>query len=113
MEADTHPQLFWKYDGQKPYSGGGGTDFNEPLKWVNDVRNGRQTKVMRGSESIQETVRTTFDGVIYLTDGYASTPHVKPYCKLMWIITPRGDTNAVSNTAYSSMILQLPPYENR
>ena len=113
LEADTHPQLFWKYDGQKPYSGGGGTDFNMPFKWVNDVRNGCKTKVMRGSESTQEIVRATFDGVIYLTDGYASTPHIKPYCKLMWIITPGGDTSAVSKTAYSSMVLQLPPYENR
>ncbi len=113
LEADTHPQLFWEYEGQKPYSGGGGTDFNEPFQWVNDVRSGRQTKVMRGSNSATENVHITFDGVIYLTDGYASTPTVQPYCKLMWIITPDGDTEAVSKTTYSSIVLQLPPYDKR
>ena len=110
LEADTHPQLFWQYEGQKPYSGGGGTDFNEPFKWVNDVRSGgRTTRVMRGGNETSENVNITFDGVIYLTDGYASTPHVEPYCKLMWIITPDGDTNAVSKTSYRSIVLQLLP----
>ena len=113
LEADTHPQLFWRYEGQKPYSGGGGTDFNEPFKWVNDVRGGRETSVMRGEDRTTENVHMTFDGVIYLTDGYASTPHVEPYCKLMWIITPDGNTSAVSQTKYRSIILQLPPYDNR
>ena len=68
---------------------------------------------MRGENKVTEDVHITFDGVIYLTDGYASTPRVEPYCKLMWIITPDGDTNAVSQTAYRSIVLQLPPYDNR
>ena len=65
LEADTHPQLFWKYGGQKPYSGGGGIDFNIPFKWVNDVRSGRDTQVMRGGNPSTEHVHINFDGVIF------------------------------------------------
>jgi len=116
LEADTHPQLFWKYEGQKPYSGGGGTDFTRPLQWVNDARSGVKTPVMRNGTRTTETVRLTFDGVVYLTDGYASAPTVEPYCKLMWIITPEsgsGTTSYVENTPYHSIILQLPAYDKR
>ena len=31
-----------------------------------------------------------YDGCIYLTDGFASEPKVKPRCKVFWIITPDG-----------------------
>ena len=116
LEADTHPQLFWKYEGQKPYSGGGGTDFTRPLQWVNDARSGVETPVMRHGSRKTETVQITFDGVVYLTDGYASAPSVKPYCKLMWIITPEsgsGTTSYVDDTPYHSIILQLPAYDKR
>ena len=33
-----------------------------------------------------------FDGAIYLTDGYAEEPEIRPPCKLLWVITPDGDT---------------------
>ena len=65
LEADTHPQLFWKYEGQKPYSGSGGTDFNEPLQWVNNARSGIDTPVMRNGVKEMEHVHITFDDVVY------------------------------------------------
>ena len=33
---------------------------------------------------------TRYDGCIYLTDGEAPKPTVKPPCKLLWVITPDG-----------------------
>ena len=27
---------------------------------------------------------------IYLTDGYAGEPKIKPRCKVFWVITPNG-----------------------
>ena len=68
---------------------------------------------MRNGESQIENVHIQFDGVVYLTDGYASCATVKPYCKLMWLITPDGDDQTVSNTTYPSIVIQLPPYDNR
>ena len=31
-----------------------------------------------------------YDGCIYLTDGYAEAPTIKPPCKLLWVVTPDG-----------------------
>ena len=46
-----------------------------------------------------------FDGCIYLTDGYAPEPEIRPPCKLIWVITPDGD--AGEHLKYGRVI-QLP-----
>ena len=32
-----------------------------------------------------------YDGCIYLTDGYAPEPTIKPPCKVFWCITKDGE----------------------
>ncbi len=42
-----------------------------------------------------------FDGIIYLTDGYAETPAIRPTCRVLWVITPDGTKE---NIAYGPAI---------
>ena len=91
VRGDTGPQLFFEYTGVTPaYRGGGGTAFDPPLQWMNDARHGVETPIRRGTppEVVTENLQIEFDGVVYLTDGYATTPTVVPYCKSLWIVTP-------------------------
>ena len=37
-------------------------------------------------------LKMQFDGAIYLTDGWAPEPVIRPPCKLIWVITPDGQT---------------------
>lgn len=113
LEADTSPQLFFRYEGQKPMSGRGGTDFDKPLEWMNDARHGTPTPVIENNEKTMVETIISFDGVIYLTDGYASTPTVKPYCRMLWVITPDGSDDALKEYPHASGVLRLPPYDKR
>jgi len=54
-------------------SGRGGTMFDPAFEYLQ-----------------KERKRQTFDGCIYLTDGYATTPQIKPPCRLLWVLTPDG-----------------------
>ena len=56
--------------------GGGGTSFDPALAWVSNPRNG------------------AFDACIYLTDGCAGEPEVRPRCPMLWVITAGGSTGA-------------------
>ena len=51
----------------------GGTDFTPALRWLREQGGGRR-----------------FDGCIYLTDGCAAAPEVRPPCRLLWVLTPSG-----------------------
>jgi predicted metal-dependent peptidase len=31
-----------------------------------------------------------WDGCIYLTDGHAAAPAIRPPCKVLWVVTPNG-----------------------
>ncbi len=75
IECDADVHRCYAYQGQTPKAvqGGGGTRFDPALAWVGNPRNGR------------------FDACIYLTDGYASEPEVRPRCPLMWVITAGGN----------------------
>jgi predicted metal-dependent peptidase len=75
IEADAKVQRTYLYKGRVPEQtdGGGGTDFNPAFEWM-------------------RTERQHFDGCIYLTDGYADEPTVKPPCRLLWVITANGRT---------------------
>lgn len=53
--------------------GGGGTDYDPAFQYLRENRN------------------KNFDGCIYLTDGYAPEPKIKPPCRLLYVITPNGN----------------------
>ena len=73
VEADAKVQRSYPYKGRAPDQavGGGGTDFNPAFQWMRDQRQ-------------------HFDGCIYLTDGCAEKPTVKPPCRLLWVVTANG-----------------------
>jgi len=75
VECDAAVRRVWDYRGKLPgdISGRGGTAFDPVFRWMREQN-------------------TQYNGVIYLTDGYAQAPTVKPPAKLVWVITPEGDT---------------------
>lgn len=74
IECDAKVQKTYNYDGNTPklIKGGGGTSFDPVFSYL---RKNRFKK---------------YDGCIYLTDGYASEPKIKPPCKVFWVITKNG-----------------------
>lgn len=74
IECDAAVQRCYNYNGKIPnyIQGGGGTSFDPVFEYINKERFKK------------------YDGCIYLTDGYAPEPTVKPNCKVFWIITPDG-----------------------
>ena len=88
--------------------------FDPPLRWLNDARYGVDSNVKGDNGEIsQENVTMKFDGAIVLTDGYASSPTIEPYCRLMWVITPSGTDEHIRETNKPYAILKLPPYDKR
>ena len=75
IECDAEVGQTYQYRGKFPkgVSGRGGTRFDPAVEYL---QKGRKTQ--------------TFDGCIYLTDGYATTPQIKPPCRLLWVLTPDG-----------------------
>ena len=57
----------------KSVNGGGGTNFNPAFLWL------------------REESRQHYDGCIYLTDGFAGEPEIRPPCRLLWVVTPYGN----------------------
>ena len=74
LECDAEVQRKYSYRGKTPkfVQGGGGTSFDPVFKKLKSNRFVR------------------YDGCIYLTDGYAPEPMVKPPCKVFWCITKDG-----------------------
>ena len=74
IEADAQVSASYPYRGVIPENvhGGGGTDFTPAMRWL------------------RKECRQKFDGCIYLTDGYADAPTVRPPCRLLWVLTPNG-----------------------
>jgi predicted metal-dependent peptidase len=72
VECDAKIQHQYLYKGETPKAihGGGGTDFNDPIRF--------------GNEKYQP------DGLIYFTDGHASTPHVSARFPILWVISKEG-----------------------
>ena len=76
IECDASVQRDYPYKG-KPLDnvqGGGGTSFDPAFEWLKNMRNGR------------------FDACIYLTDGMASAPVVRPRCPVMWVLTDKSSS---------------------
>jgi predicted metal-dependent peptidase len=74
IECDAAVQKTYDYRGKFPefVHGRGGTNFDPVFAYLN-----KNTNVL-------------YDGCIYLTDGYAPAPEIKPRCKVFWVITPDG-----------------------
>ena len=75
IECDAEVGNVYKYNGILPtaVSGRGGTEFDPVFAYLRKNR------------------LTQFDGCIYLTDGYADQPKIRPPCPLLWVITNDGD----------------------
>lgn len=74
IECDATVQRTYPYTGKLPdkIGGRGGTVFNPVFEWL------KSNRMIR------------YDGCIYLTDGYAEAPTIKPPCKVLWVVTPDG-----------------------
>ena len=74
LECDADVQKKYSYRGRTPkfVHGGGGTSFDPVFEHI------RYNRFER------------YDGCIYLTDGYAPEPKIKPPCKVFWCITKDG-----------------------
>ena len=110
IQVDTRVQLYYPYTGQVSVAGRGGTDFNPALEWLNQAREGVDTPTLN-SDHARETqqIKLKVDGALYLTDGYASTPEISPYCRLLWVITPSGTDEHVKDWVHTSKVIHLPP----
>ena len=62
-----------KSESEIKFQGGGGTLFDPVFERINKERK-------------------PFDGILYLTDGYASKPTIRPKSRLLWVISPNGTT---------------------
>ncbi|MFT3682901.1 MAG: VWA-like domain-containing protein [Ferruginibacter sp.] len=83
VECDAKIQHTYTYKGVTPNTihGGGGTDFNAPIKYANEVFHP--------------------DGLIYFTDGVAPAPEVIPRIQLLWVISKQGITT--DSTAFKKL----------
>ena len=74
LECDADVQKKYSYRGRTPefIHGGGGTSFDPVFEHI------RKNRFQR------------YDGCIYLTDGWAPEPKIKPPCKVFWCITKDG-----------------------
>jgi len=75
IECDAKVQNKYAYRGNVPkfIHGGGGTSFDPVFEHIISNRFEK------------------YDGCIYLTDGYAPEPTIKPPCKVFWCITKEGE----------------------
>ncbi|MDB2417268.1 VWA-like domain-containing protein [Paracoccaceae bacterium] len=90
IECDAYVQRTYPYKG-KPLDnvqGGGGTSFDPAFEWLKNMRNGR------------------FDACIYLTDGMAGEPEIRPRCPVMWVLT---DHLSATKHLKFGRIITLPP----
>jgi predicted metal-dependent peptidase len=71
IECDAKIQKIWEYNKKNNapnLKGGGGTNFDPVFEWLNQNRN------------------SGIGGCIYLTDGYAAKPVLKPFCPILWVL---------------------------
>lgn len=73
LECDQAVQRVSSFRGELPrdVAGRGGTAFDPVFEWVGD-----------------QPVR--FDGIVYLTDGYAAEPQIRPRAPVLWVLTSDG-----------------------
>ena len=83
VECDAQVQRDYPYKGHKPtaVAGRGGTAFDPVFIFIN--------------RSIHR-----YDGCIYLTDGFASKPEIRPRCPLLWVLTSGGNDKIIDYGRY-------------
>ena len=82
IECDAEVHRVSLYDGTPPSTtvGRGGTSFDPALARIR-----------------REELRTPFDGIIVLTDGYAMPPTIRPRCRhILWVLAPGGTDRHLS-----------------
>lgn len=71
-------------------TGGGGTSFDPPIEYLNNREN-------------------HFSAIIYLTDGYAPCPVIKPKKPMMWVISKTGDSvESLRKKGFPGFIIKIP-----
>lgn len=90
VECDAAVQRVYRFTGRLPdkVAGRGGTSFDPVFAWLRAA-----------------TGRVRYDGCIYLTDGGAPAPTVRPPCKLLWVVTSDG---MVGPHLLHGRVVQLP-----
>jgi len=75
IEADCKVQNVYPYSPRKKIvvNGRGGTDFNPAFAYINSGKSG------------------SFDACIYLTDGRAAEPDIRPRAPILWILSSDGN----------------------
>jgi predicted metal-dependent peptidase len=75
IECDAAVQRVYAYRGKVPdkVGGRGGTCFDPAFQHLRDTRHTQP-----------------WDGCVYLTDGVAPAPKVRPPCKLLWVVAGTG-----------------------
>jgi predicted metal-dependent peptidase len=75
IECDAAVQHVFEYRGRLPrkVGGRGGTAFDPAFTWLHAQKH-----------------RISWDGCVYLTDGVAPEPKVRPPCKLLWLVAGNG-----------------------
>lgn len=75
---------------ERQVTGGGGTSFDPPIEFLNEKAN-------------------KFCAIIYLTDGYAPTPVVKPRKPIMWVLSTNGKTvKQCKDEGFPGYIIRIP-----
>lgn len=69
-DVEIHVQYFYKGKQPEFIRGGGGTSFNAPIEYANNIYKP--------------------DGIIYFTDGHAEKPSTKSRMPILWVITSNG-----------------------
>ena len=92
----------------KDVYGRGGTSFDPALAWSREARVGVMTPV-EGQMERARWVQARFDGVIYLTDGYAPTPRLLPGAPLLWVISPNGTDASVRGWEGTTGVAHMSP----
>jgi predicted metal-dependent peptidase len=80
VECDAAIGNIYTYKGKTPLtvSGGGGTDFDAPIRYANDTY--------------------AADAIIYFTDGFGPNPPTKSNCPILWLLSKNGtSTEALSS----------------
>lgn len=74
-------------------TGGGGTSFDPPIKYLNEKAN-------------------KYCALIYFTDGYAYVPKVKPRKPIMWVLSQNGKSvESMKSEGFPGYIIQIPNEE--
>ncbi len=87
IECDLAVQRTYPWTGVLPThsTGRGGTNFDPVFRWLGN-----------------EGRRLNLSGVVYLTDGHAPRPLVRPPCPVLWAISANGTT---ANTAFGPTLM--------